>query len=176
MRRGRALLRFAAVIAAVTAGTAVVGNAAGLSLSTKLVGTGTTSIPTCSGGLTIKVATAGAGANKHISSVKITLSSCSGAASGATVDWGLDDTSSGSITNGACTPLSGSPLACTSAGLTLPKYNAGTDTIDVDVVANPGKLDSGVTSGHLNVNSTYLTLSTCADTETQLSGAGGHSC
>lgn len=184
MTRSRPALRIAAVMAVLVAATAVVAQAAGLSLADHGLGAAQAAVPTCAAGsTTVSATTRTTGGRRngttHISSVTVTLTACSGAAAGDTLWWELDDPQTGSVGTGSCT-LSGSPAACTSTGLSAPTVTAffggwSFDTIDIELLATPGAAGAPLTGGNgLTLVSTYLTLTTCSPSEFQL--GGGYAC
>ena len=162
MRRRQILVRFLATAAMVAAGTAVVGRAANLGVSSHTLGAVSAALPTCNLG-SITVGTTGS----PITRVTVTLTSFTGAVVGNVVYVTLHDTTIATgnyLGYGTCTLLTGAHPNCT-VNLTGKVRNQGTDSYTLEVVAQPAALGTTSTSAnHLTLTAEYLTLRTCTHT------------
>ena|ERR1017187_2404535 len=158
MRWRQILIRFLATAAVLAAGTAVVGHAANLQVSSHTLGAVSATLPTCASG-SIGVTTTGS----PITKVTPKLNSCAGATAGDLIYVTLDDTTNASIGHGTCT-LAGTPPSCI-VTLTGSPRSRGTDSYTLEVVAQPAALGTTSRSGnHLTLTAEYLTLRTCTHT------------
>jgi hypothetical protein len=162
MRRCRALVRFLATALVVAAGSAMVANAAGLTVSSAKLGTVAATVPTCPSG-SMKVKAAHAGTPADITTVTATLNTCTGAGSGDTLYVTIQNTTTGSRVGDASCTLS-------ATGCTTPTLSGGPvtyvarDDYSLDFTTSPGAAGTTVTSHGLSLNSQYLTLRTCSGT------------
>ena len=169
MQKLRRAARFLAVIAVVAAGTGVVANAASLTLSSPSLGANKVTVSTCTAGtVNVTLTTTGAGANKKVSKIGVTLTaSCAGAGNNATAYAMLDNTTAAVTGKGTCTLTTPGP-ACTGANavtLSTPVKDAATDHYTLIILVSPGTAQTSST-GHngLQLATDYLTLRDCTST------------
>lgn len=155
MRKRHILIRFLTTVAVVAAGSAVVGHAAGLAVTSHTLGAVSAAVPICAGGsVTVNVTHAGV----NISKIAPKLTSCAGAVATNTLYATLKDTTAASTGHGSCV-LAGSPATCTIA---MALHYSATDSYSLEILALPGA--TGTTSSsanNLKLNAQYLTLRTC---------------
>jgi hypothetical protein len=157
MRKRHILIRFLTTVAVVAAGSAVVGHAAGLAVTSHTLGAVSAAVPICAS-RSVTVTTTHAGVNP-INKITLTLTpSCVGATAGATLYVVLAETTTPthSIGHGTCV------LAATCAVTGISVTYSLADSYSLEIVAKPGA--TGTTSSsanNLKLNSQYLTLRTC---------------
>jgi hypothetical protein len=176
MRRRRTLVRFFAAIAVVAAGSAVVGHAAGLNVSSAKLGTVAATVPAdCTGTMTVKAAHSTPA--DDVTTITPTLSACTGAASGDVLYVTIQKTTPtpASVVGYASCTLNGT--SCTTPTLSGgPVPYATTDDYSLVFTTSPGAAGTTATGDGLHLNSQYLTLRTCsAITGTKLN-AGTATC
>jgi hypothetical protein len=154
------MVRFLATAVMVAAGTAVVGRAANLGVvSSDKLSAVSAALPTCNLG-SITVGTTGS----PITTVTVTLTSCTGAVANDNVYVTLHDTSRTTgnyLGYGTCTLLAGAHPNCP-VTLTGKVRNSGTDSYSLEVLAEPAATGTPSSSAnHLTLAAEYLTLRTC---------------
>jgi hypothetical protein len=157
MNRTRVTVRFLATLVLVVAGTAVVGQAANLGISSDKLSAVSATVPVCASG-SVTVTTTHAGPN--LSKITLKLTSCAGAIATDTLYAVLAETTTPthSIGHGTCV-LAGAPASC-AVSMTV-TYSLA-DSYSLEILAEPGV--TGTTSSSANLlklNSQYLTLRTC---------------
>jgi len=156
MRKRQILVRFLATALVVVAGTAVVGRAAGLGVSSDKLSAVSAALPICASGSVTVANTHGGG---NISKITLTLKSCTGAVAGNTLYATLDEMTTKSIGDGTCT-LAGTPPAC---AISITVTYSATDSYSLEVLAEPASTGTTSTSANgLKLVSEYLTLRTCS--------------
>jgi hypothetical protein len=175
MQRFGTLIRLLVVIAVVSAGTAVVGRAASITLSGSgaKLGAEEVTLSTCPVG-SVKLTVTKNGGGTTLTRIKPTLDTtspaCPGAVDTASLYAWVDNTTTGTNSGNstACT-LTGAPPYCTVRLATAVAYVAA-DSYKIDILARPGAAGtSGTSANHLTLASQYLTLRTCTATGTTLS-------
>ena len=148
-------MRFLATAAVLAAGTAVVGRAANLNVSSHTLSAASASLPTCKSG-SIGVNTSGS----PITKVTVTLSTCTGAVAGDAVYVTLHDTTittGNYIGHGTCN-LAGATPTCTISPLTGSVRNRATDSYFLEILANPAAAGTPSSSANgFTLESRYLT-------------------
>jgi hypothetical protein len=179
MSRLRGALRTLVAVAALAAGTGVIGQAAGLSMSTRDMGAGTAPVQGClasipTSGASLRVGVTRRNGGGQLSATGVTISGFPSACDGATLSASLTNSGRPATTGqGSCSIANGAASCSVSPAVTISTGRGRKRTSELPLTLTMAVSGSGGStgSGQLHVSAAGLVAGTCPAI-TNVSGRG----